>query len=335
MVERLRDRHRLVLFTSFDALEFLQKEYAHDDEVQVREIPGLKFHYSDGKIDNTKTIREGLSLWSNLRKITRQLADAMRSDKPDLVVTDFEPCLPRAAHRCGVPVLSLDHQHFLIAYDLSSAPIRLQRWAWAMGWSVWMFGIKQTATVISAFYRPPLRPEWSHATQAGPLLRPAVRERQPSRAGHYLSYLRRATTDRELAELADLGVPLRVYGLGEREPLGGLTFHAIDEHSFLDDLTSCEGVIAAAGNQLLGESLYFGKPVFALPEHSHHEQCLNAHFLKELGGGDWAYLESFQKKEVLAFLDRQEEYRQTIAASGYSFDGTDEATAAIEAMLAD
>ena len=32
--------------------------------------------------------------------------------KPDLVITDFEPLLPRAARLEGVPYISIDHQHF-------------------------------------------------------------------------------------------------------------------------------------------------------------------------------------------------------------------------------
>ena len=73
--------------------------------------------------------------------------------------------------------------------------------------------------------------------------------------------------------------------------------------------------------------------MFALPEHSHHEQCLNAHYLREMGGGDGAWLERFQREDVLAFLDRTEEYRSAIASLGFSFDGTDDAVAAIERAL--
>lgn len=333
MVERLRDHHRIVLYSSYDALEFLRKVYANDPAIEVRETDGIKFHYTDGKLDLILTIRQGLSLWWNMRRTVRRLEADIVNDKPDLVVSDFEPTMPRAAHRHSVPVLSLDHQHFLKAYDLSSAPTRLRHWAWAMSWSVWMFGVGQHKTVISAFYKPPLLPKHHDAIQVGPLLRPAIRQCTPTNAGHVLSYLRRSTTDRELDILADLGVPIRVYGLGEQAARGGLSFCEISEEGFLQDLSTCDVVISAAGNQLLGESLYFGKPVFALPERKHHEQCLNAHYLQELGGGDWDYLETFTRQRLLSFLDRKEQYRKQLAESGMSFDGTDAAAAAIEAMI--
>ncbi|MEM6798419.1 MAG: glycosyltransferase family protein [Planctomycetota bacterium] len=333
MVEALRSRHRVVLYTSHDALAFLRAEYDGDASIEVRETPGLRFHYTDGKLDNGKTIREGLAFWWNRgREVRRVLADFDR-DKPDLLVCDFEPLLPRAARQRGVPVLSLDHQHFMVAYDLSSLPARLQRWAWAMGWSIWMFGIRQQRSVISAFYDPPLRPAWRDAVQVGPLLRPAVRQRRPTVGGHVLTYLRKATPPGVIDMLGGLGLPVRIYGLGEREPIGGATFHPISEQGFLDDLATCDCVIAAAGNQLLGESLHFGKPVFALPEWNHHEQCINASFLKQLGGGDWAALERVARDDLQRFLNERETYRRQLAESEQEFDGTQAAADAIESML--
>lgn len=53
-------------------------------------------------------------------------------ETPDLVITDFEPALPRAARQAGIPFISLDHQHFLLVSDLSKLPTDLQRHAFFM-----------------------------------------------------------------------------------------------------------------------------------------------------------------------------------------------------------
>ncbi len=333
MVERLRGRHRVVLYSSFDALEFLRAEYAADPEIEIRETDGIKFHYSAGKLDLWKTISSGLMMWWNLRPTVTRLVKDFERDRPDLVVSDFEPTVARAAHRVGVPVLSLDHQHFMIAYDLGWLPRDLRFWAWAMGWSVWAFGIGQRWTVISAFYKPPLLPAWRAATQVGPLLRPAVHDRRPTHGAHVLSYLRRATPPSVLEDLTALPAEVRVYGLGAQPPRDNLVFREVSEEGFLDDLAGCDSVIAAAGNQLLGEALYFGKPFFALPERKHHEQRINACFLKQLGGGDWRLLERVARQDFVDFWRHRETYRQQLAQSGLKFDGTDDAAAAIEAAL--
>jgi uncharacterized protein (TIGR00661 family) len=333
MTEALRDRHRIVLFTSHDALEFLRDAYVNDPQIEVREIPGLKFHYAAGKLDLVTTIREGLALWWRSSREVRTLADQFRADRPDLVVSDFEPLAARAAHQLGVPVLSLDHQHFMTTYDLSMLPARLRWWAWAMGWSVWAFGIGQQKTVVSAFYRPPLRRGCEAVVQVGPLLRPAVRARTPTVGKHVLCYLRKATPPRVVEWLCQLAIPVRIYGLGERTPDRNATFHAVNEETFLDDLASANCVIAAAGNQLLGEALYLGKPFFALPEYNHHEQCINACFLRELGGGSWCEIEKVTHEDYVTFLSRREEFRRNLAGRSAEFDGTASAVAAIEEML--
>lgn len=335
MIERLRDRHRLVLFTSHDALRFLRSEYDDDPEVEVHELPGLVFHYSNDKLDLWKTISEGLKFWAAAGKNAKALAPHFDRLHPDLVVCDFEPLMPRAARAHGVPVLSLDHQHFMTTYDLSLLPARLRRWAWVMSWSVWAFGIRASKTVVSSFYKPPLRAGSEDAVQVGPLLRPAVEARTPSNQGHVLSYLRRATPPRVVEMLSKLPLPVKVYGLGAREPRGSITFCEISETTFLDDLASCDSVIAAAGNQLLGEALYFGKPVLAMPEHNHHEQCINACFLEQLGGGDWRYVERITQEDFQAFLDQRETYRKQLEGRSAEFDGAGDAAAAIESALAD
>lgn len=333
MVERLRGENRMIIATSHDALVFLRKSYADDPEVEVHEIPGLQFHYAGDELNNLKTIRKGIQFWIMRGFEVRKLLPKLRDWKPDLVVCDFEPLIPRAARKLGIPVMSLDHQHFMSTYDLTSLPLRLQRWAWAMSWSIWAFGIRQTETVVSAFYKPALRANCQDLTQVGPLLRPSVRAQEPTVGKHLLSYLRRATPPEVLDQLAALPIPVKVYGLGEREPRGAITFCKIDEQTFLDDLASCNAVIAAAGNQLLGEALYFGKPFLALPEKSHHEQCINACFLDQLGGGEWCHLERVQPRTISGFLERKETYRQNLIDSDETYDGTEEAAAAIKRML--
>jgi uncharacterized protein (TIGR00661 family) len=333
MVQRLRDRHRIVLYTSHDALAFLRELYGASGDVDVRETAGLKFHYSGERLNFTKTVTEGLSLWWNVDQVLATLEQDFARERPDLVVTDFEPLLPRAARRVEIPVLSLDHQHFLVAYDLSSLPLYLRSYALAMRGFVKAFGIRAQRTVVSAFYKPPLRSGYEEVVQVGPLLRPVVRETQPTPGEHVLVYLRRSTPPEVLKLLSSLEVPMQVYGLGERPAHGNLQFRPINEQAFVEDLASSDCVIAAAGNQVLGEALHFRKPVFALPEQKHHEQCINACFLEQLGGGAWMPIERVSGEDLRAFLKRRDQFREQLEGSLERFDGTDAAALEIESML--
>lgn len=335
MAEELRKKHRVIIYTSYDALAFLRGHYdGADENVEVRETPGLIMRYTRNRIDLTSTVAHGLKLRWNMNAIVRRHCEDFERDKPDIVITDFEPTIPRAAHKQGVPVMSLDHQHFIVAYDLSALPTRLRAYAWVMHPAVRAFGLRQQKTVVSAFYFPPLRSAYSDAVQVGPLLRPIVRQTQPTEGEHVLCYFRRHTPDRVVDLMRAADAPVRIYGLGERPPTDNLTFCKIDEQQFVTDLASSRAVIAAAGNQLSGETLHFGKPFLAIPEKAHHEQCINAHFVKSLGGGDWRLIEKIEKMDVVQFLNDSDQYRQNLRNSKHKFDGTEDALREIEAFLA-
>ena len=92
-------------------------------------------------------------------------------------------------------------------------------------------------------------------------------------------------------------------------------------------------MFSAAGNQLLGEALYFGKPVFASPEDMHHEQQINAHFLRQMGAGDWTTAEAFQANQLTSFLARLDEYRQNLAQSSGTANGTLQSLAIVKSVL--
>jgi UDP:flavonoid glycosyltransferase YjiC (YdhE family) len=115
--------------------------------------------------------------------------------------------------------------------------------------------------------------------------------------------------------------------------MGGLRFCEIDEHRFVDDLADCTAVFCAAGNQLLGESIYLGKPVLALPEPLHHEQLINSYFLRKMAVGDFATLNEVTPRLLRAFLERTPEFRRELERYRGVWNGTPTAVAAIRARL--
>lgn len=337
LVEHLRHEHELWLFASDDAYDFLGQFYgpqAAHPEVRLVRIPGLRYHYTRGRLDHAKSLRSALkyAVWE-MPRLVRAFRQRITAERPDLAVSDFEPSLPRAARAERVPLVSLDHQHVLVACDLSSLPPALQRYAWLMGWGVrWYYG-GQTETIVSSFYAPPLKRGWRHVRQVGPLIRPEVAAATPITGKYLLSYLRSQTPDRVLETLASAGLPVKVYGLGERPERGPLRFCPIHEQRFVDDLAGCLAVVCAAGNQLLSEALYLGKPVLAIPESQHHEQLINAHFLQQMGVGQWIALEEFQPDALQDFLERLETFRSRLAPLCGRWDGTQEALAILQSVL--
>lgn len=309
VVESLRHEHEITLFASGEAWRFLAPLY-RGTRVRVHRIGGLRFHYNAARrLNFSKTAAEAARFLRRLPMLVGMLGRLLEREQPDLVVTDFEPALPRAARRLGVPFISLDHQHFLLTYDLSGLPPGLRRHAAYMALIVRAFYSGQAATIVSSFYFPPLRRGCRDVTQVGVMLRPEVLAARPERGGHLVAYFRRFAGPRLIEALHATGREVRVYGLGAQPAAGRLRFHAIDERRFIEDLAACDALISTAGNQLVGEALHLGKPVLALPEARNFEQYINAHFLAQSGAGAWCEAERAGPAEIARFLARLDTFR--------------------------
>ena len=338
LVEHLKSEHELHLYAPGDAYDFLQRFYGPDSPdpaVRLVRIPGLRFKYTGGKLNLFGSISRGLryAVWG-LPRLVRAFRRRIQADRPDLILTDFEPALPRAALRERVPFLSVDHQQVLVACDLSALSMELRWYAWWMGWAIRWHYAGHSRGMMTAFYQPAVIPGFEQLQLVGPIIRPEVTSITPADEGFLLSYLRKTTPARVVESLARSPYPVRIYGLGELPPVGPLTFHPIHEQTFVEDLAACRAVISAAGNQLLGEALFLGKPVLAIPEEIHHEQRINAHFLRAMGAGDWTTLERFDDDVFTRFLGRLDEFRTATARLGSLHNGTPAALQVIRDELA-
>lgn len=302
LIEQLRPQHEITVLAPGDAFEFLAPLY-EKASVGVRLMPGLRFRYRDsGRLDFMRTAAGAARYLRGLPGLLDELEGWLRREAFDLAVTDFEPALPRAAQRCGIPLLSVSHQHFLLTYDLRGLPRALRWHAAYMRWIVRAYYSGQAHTIVSSFYFPPLRRRCRQVTQVGVMLRPELRRAVPGRGDFLVAYLRRYAPPHVLEALATCGLPVRLYGLGERPAEGALTFHAISERDFLEDLTGCAGLVATAGNQLVGEALFLGKPCFVMPEDGNFEQHINAHFLAQTGAGRWRPFGQVNRAALLGFV---------------------------------
>ncbi|MBM4075279.1 MAG: teichoic acid biosynthesis protein, partial [Planctomycetes bacterium] len=338
LVEILRHKHELVLFASNDAYDFLLKSYGEAQKVpnvRLIRIKGITFHYTGGKLDLFKSIGHGLKYaWRDLPSVVNGLTQRIAWEQPDLCISDFEPALPRAASRSNVSLMSLDHQHVLLAYDLRSLPLLLRRYAWWMSWTLRAYyGFGNYKAVASSFYTPPLKDGFEQVCQIGPMLRDDLSQKTTRQGDYLLSYLRTNTPSHVLDTLAKSPFDVKVYGLGNRPAYGRLNFYPIDEQAFIDDLAGCKALVSAAGNQLLGEALYFGKPVLAIPEAMHHEQQINACFLKQMGAGEWTPIEGLTDAFLNQFLSRLDFYRSNTAGLIGRLNGTQDAINAITSVL--
>jgi uncharacterized protein (TIGR00661 family) len=156
--------------------------------------------------------------------------------------------------------------------------------------------------------------------------------RRAVRGEHLLVYLNHGAyqlTPRVESALRSLSFPVIVYGTPRRGVDGNLTFRPPSNEPFLDDLASCRAVFSTAGNQLVGEALWFNKPMLVMPEHT-VEQRLNAAAVERLGIGMQVHHTLIDARTFQRFLAAEDTYRASMRHSVR--DGRAESLAAVESF---
>ncbi len=154
------------------------------------------------------------------------------------------------------------------------------------------------------------------------MLRPEVREVQPSPGEHVLIYQTSPTFAALLKAARQISRPVIVYGFRNAHAVeGNLTFKPFDPRAILADLASCAYAVVNGGHNLICEALSYHKPLLCFPITGQFEQFINAWHVRELGYGDFST--SLQPAPALftQFETRLDFYRQNVRAK--FVDGTD------------
>jgi len=277
---------------------------------RIHNVFGLLSVYIEGKQSSLRTVLSNIRrAATDLSPSNRAVKTLLKTFKPDLVITDFEPFTAMWARRYGIPYVSLDNQHLL-------THCRLDRphGFWADLLSAYLVirlyygGAKRY--LITSFIDAPIR--FQPATLVGPILRPQVYEKQKRDGDFLVAYNTGGDNRGTRSELERFNrMPVRAYGFNRVGNGGNVTYKAFDEAGFLDDLSGCAGVVASAGHSLVSECLHFEKPMMLIPIQSQYEQRLNAHHVQEIGAGithDRLYSGALEN-----FVDRLDRFRSKLA----------------------
>ncbi len=327
VLPELRRRHDVTILAGGDAYDAIVPHYP------VFRVPTLRYGYtSDGRRSLSRTLGENLRHLSDVVLGGDGLADVsrvIRDVRPAVAICDAEPWTHAAAAKLGVPRISFDH-FGILAYCRPPIPWgdRLRSFRDVSAYRALMR--KPERIIVSSFYDggvadPRIR-------FVGPLLRPEVLRVQATHGDHLLVYLNRGAfqfTARIERALRSLDVPVVVYGTPRRGTEGRLTFCEPGNESFIRDLASCRSIFSTAGNQLVGEAIWFNKPMLVMPEHT-VEQRLNATALERLGIGMQVDRTEIDRTAFRRFLDREDVFRESMQHA--LRDGRAEAIAALESF---
>ncbi|MBN1501599.1 MAG: hypothetical protein JW982_15685 [Spirochaetes bacterium] len=303
VIENLKHKYDIHVYAPDHAFDLLHPVYRKTD-VKIKKIPGLLFHYNrEKKIDYLKTFTGSMKFFMNSAGALKHVYADFEKHNPDLVITDFESLLPKAAEKYDTPYISINHQHFLTYYNLSCLPSELRNKAAMISPLLNLFHMNQLSTIISSFYFPELKKvSGKNVHQVGVFLNNDILNAVPEDKGFILVYLRRFLSEPVLRSLETCGEKVRIYCSGNNEDYKNIEFKKISQKAFAEDLSKCSILVTTAGNQLVGEALYLGKKIIAIPEPNNFEQEINGFFLENSGGGRKMNHDSFNENTVSGFL---------------------------------
>jgi uncharacterized protein (TIGR00661 family) len=298
LIERLAALgHQVTIFTFADALQLLTRS-----GYKPHRINGLRFSTTpNGGVSALGTLANFTSFSRCRNESLDFIQQLALAERPDLFVTDFEPLTALAAASLGIPCASVDNQHKFCAPlgDDFSRSLRLYGRLAGAFISRWIR--EPRPCVVAVFHGCPVTP---HFRRVNTLLRDRMARLKPTAGNHVLIYGRRAIGE----QLAKLAAAVRerfiVYGC-DGPPADDVEYKPTTYDEFAADLASCKAVICTAGQQLIGEAIYFGKPILAVPIPCQHEQTINAHFVRLEGVGDFCTIDQLSAGRIARFL-RQE-----------------------------
>ena len=324
--------HEVTVFAGGDAYEVLAPNFP-----TVR-IPTIGYVYnSRGGHSVPKTVLKNFPTMSDLLfggDGTALVEREFRQRGIELVISDSEAWTHRAAKRLSLPRISYDHIG-IIGYCKPHFPadLRLVGLRDAMAYRMLM-GVPERI-LISSFY--PAEPAYPQVRIVGPMLREEVLrvKKAPVAEEFLLAYFNKGEhqflphIDRAL-RLLDR--PVVVYGTPYRGQVDNLDFRAPSNAGFLHDLAHCKAVLSTAGSQLIGEAIYFHKPILALPEPA-FEQRLNAFMIERMGVGMRGDRAQLTPSDIDRFMGNYEYYCSNMR--DHARDGRAEAIEILRGFIAD
>lgn len=314
VVSMLIPHHDILVYAPPLAHHLLSESFQGNDRVELRRLQGLQFKYSGTRLSYLKSMLCSVPFLATLRSCVATMEREISEWGATHAICDFEPLLARAATRQRIPLISLDHQHFLTTIETNSLPQMLKWKVRALAPSVSVFCPRPVKRIVSAYFDFPVRKTSIGVDRVGALLRDCVLKAESEWGNHIVAYFRRHLPEPVLHALAMSGRSVHVYGIGARPRMGNLRFHSTSTGAFLEHLRSCRALVTSAGNQLVGEALFLKKPVLAIPEPGNFEQSLNAHFLPKTGGGQAVSVRRCTASLMREFLECGNQMRDAICS---------------------
>lgn len=125
-----------------------------------------------------------------------------------------------------------------------------------------------------------------------PLLRKEVKQLEVNQEDFFLAYMVNPGFAEEVLTYAKANPKVRIKAFWDKKeaneiefPLPNLSFHRVNDQTFLEAMAACKGLVCTAGFESVCEAMYLGKPVVMIPVAGQYEQACNALDAEASGAG--------------------------------------------------
>ena len=305
IVDRIKDKYDVYIFSSDRAYEYLKSKFDN-----VYEIGGFNTVYINNKVNNLKTLSDALKRnptnikvgYENLYKKARQL-------HPDVIVTDFEIYATMLSKLRNIPLISLDNIHMITQTKIDYPKDHYVEMLKAKG-VIKTYVVNPKIHILTSFFYPRVRAK-KNAVIYPPIIREDILKLTPKKGDQIIVY----QTSRESGKLVRRLKSLKdekfiVYGFNKNEIDDNLTYKEFNEDEFYDDLASSKAVICNGGFTFISEAIHLKKPIYSVPAIGNFEQTLNGFYVQKLGYGE--YHEVMSAQRVANFLKRLPKYQKRL-----------------------
>jgi uncharacterized protein (TIGR00661 family) len=297
----------------------------------VLEMPVLRTVHHKQHVSVSRTVGQIAQRVLEIPEQLKRLNDLIEDFQPDLAISDREFFTPMAARRAGLPCLSIDHSHVMKACDYPVPSGQRLSWFLAMLNDYLLFDFTRQNLVVS-FFQPPIKPGRTEEIFP-PVLRPEVKQVEPSTGDYIFVYQTSATFAPLIEALRHQPRPVVIYGFKKvGEVSGNLTFKPYDQKALLHDLARSAYAIVNGGHNVICEALYYGKPILCFPIAMLFEQFINAWHIRSLGYGDFSTTLQPSPDLFTDFERNLETYRSNL--QGKNFDGTAQIVQRLQEIIA-
>jgi uncharacterized protein (TIGR00661 family) len=243
--------------------------------------PNFESDGNEKRILLGKTIRKNLLKLPQFIKSLQETHRVIGEHQPDVVVNFYEVLggLYQVFYKSSATWWVIGHQYLEAHPEFHFAPDRtLEKILFRLHTRITAIGASEQ---LALSFIP--KENTDKVRVVPPLLRKEVKRLTISNENFSLAYMVNPGYAEEVLEYAKNHPDVKIKAFWDKKgaaeiehPLPNLSFHRVNDQTFLQAMAACKGLICTAGFESVCEAMYLGKPVIMVPLAGQYEQACNA-----------------------------------------------------------